>query len=155
MTKIRFWNLGNKEICKDDFLPSSSLSIETKGNFFCDQSEFIQCSSMKYSNVQLSLPNKRTLKVDFECLKKGDAFDISFLHQGDICIKGELKNGKIEFYDEKANDKIPLRFLIIATVITFLSLILFELIFKSIYPTIILVLLETAALVVIHCLYYA
>lgn len=107
-SEIEFCNRGNTTIHQRDFPSKAKLRIITSGRFF--NIETINKDLIKSSNPALNpdidIINDETLEISFEYLKPKEKFSLSVLHDGEICVKGDLKSGKIRQQQDAPSEEI-------------------------------------------------
>jgi len=99
-TTITFVNRGNRTITSSDFASLSPLQIISSEHFF--NAEHIDVGYIKTRNKainpRIDVIEKNKIIIEFEYLKPKQEFEITVLHDGELSVGGDLKNGGIQNY---------------------------------------------------------
>lgn len=94
-TTIKFTNRGNQSIQREDFASKSPLSIFASDHLMGSSNTCNVESQNPNANISVQFLADHTIAIDMEFLKPKESFSITCLHEGRICVNGELKSGKI------------------------------------------------------------
>lgn len=103
-TSITIRNIGNDVIEDTDITPSDPIIITTTNKFLStDSDEYQVISSNKKVSTSLQKINDSKLQLSFDFLNPKNELSVTLLHNGDIFIDGDLKNGSVD--KVSSNDK--------------------------------------------------
>ncbi len=94
-TTITFTNSGNQTITSNDFAEQGKLVIKASKCFLDNEANFWINKDNKNSAVSIKLLGENLLWVYFDFLKEKESVKVTFYHEGNIDILGDLKSGKI------------------------------------------------------------
>lgn len=96
LTRVKFKNSGNQTITFNDFAAQAQLCIKVSRPFPGSTPQFEIDTDNPNSGISVNPINKNLACIYFDFLKPKQVFKITFLHDGDIDILGELISGKIK-----------------------------------------------------------
>lgn len=105
-TSLRLNNVGGDTIESTDLAVASPLQMRTTGKFMVleDANSFL-ISSEKSCSFKLVQIDSQTIRIEFDYLGVGDEVYIKAFHTGDLTLTGDLKRGKIIYYDLEEDKK--------------------------------------------------
>lgn len=96
-TTITIRNIGNDVIEKNDIIPSDPITFTTTNKFLStNNEEYKVVSSNKKISASLLKNDESKLQLDFDFINPKNELSVTLLHNGDISINGDLKNGNID-----------------------------------------------------------
>lgn len=96
-TTITVRNIGNDIIEASDIAPSDPIIITTTNKFLSINSdEYKINSSNKKITTSLQKIDDSKLQLTFDFLNPKNELSITLLHNGDIFVNGDLKNGNVD-----------------------------------------------------------
>lgn len=110
---ITIKNIGNCVIEKQDFAPSSPISLSTNGQFLIDETNKINLfPSNKVNNVYPLFKNDNDnncnhITITFDYISKKENLTCSLFHTGNIFFNGVLKDGEIISLNENEDQQNP------------------------------------------------
>lgn len=96
-TTITIRNIGNDVIENTDITPSDPIIISTSNKFLSTNGEeYKVVSSNKKVTTSLQKLDDSKLQLSFDFLNPKNELSITILHNGDIVVNGDLKNGNVD-----------------------------------------------------------
>lgn len=96
-TCITIRNIGNDVIENTDITPSDPIIISTTNKFLSiNGEEYKIASSNKKVTTALKKIDDSNLQLSFDFLNPKNELSITLLHNGNIMINGDLKNGNVD-----------------------------------------------------------
>lgn len=96
-TTITIRNIGNDVIESTDITPSDPIVILTSNKFLSiNGEEYKVASSNKKVTTSLQKINDSKLQLSFDFLNPKNELSITLLHNGNIHVNGDLKNGNVD-----------------------------------------------------------
>lgn len=130
LTHVIFTNLGNQTIYSYDFATQAQLGIKVSRCFPDSSPEFKIDTDNPNSGISVECINSNLVRINFDFLKPKQIFKITFLHDGDIDILGELKSGKIKRHRELP--QIPDN--LITVIITVILVVMLTSLYTQLFP---------------------
>lgn len=96
-TSITIRNIGNDVIENTDITPSDPIVITTTNKFLSiNGEEYKVTSSNKKITTSLQKIDDSKLQLSFDFLNPKNELSITLLHNGNILVNGDLKNGNVD-----------------------------------------------------------
>lgn len=117
-TTIHFFNMGSEKIELTDFASLEPLGIHVSGSILHSQ---LSANASGHHNRNLNLRLKsqedQTINIEFDFFRPKGTFSVTILHEGQLLVHGELKEGKVRPYHSRTFSPDNLRIQILTSII--------------------------------------